>query len=346
MVIIRLATVMIGLASSYPDLFCVYRQKGGMINDFIIFDFGLSRTVTADESAPHLVADGGGNEMTILENRGYNAAANDADLHRRPNMYEGCRKSTISSIGGEMNVEPKLRRRDDGLIESSIRLTPPLSLTPAKRPHTSYSWPATTSPPRRFESKRSPNYGLTNSPPRFEYEQENHLPMFENSNDAYLQDEASVTTTLLSDHEEDLMNLCANRSGTTGLCNLGNTCFMNAALQCLVHTSYLADFFLSRNCDIFLSDEKLGRSFAEVIENIYQNRYMTYSPDSFLREFTADNVAPQFGDGEQRKCFTLLGGHLFPLFNRTDSTYYSLDLTFQRMLTNSFVCLLTNCVWS
>lgn len=231
-----------------------------------------------------------------------------------------------------MIVEPKLRHscRDGGAggptsnIESNMILTPPLQMTPAKRPHTSYSWPATTSPSRRFESKRSPNYGLTNSSPQFEWEQENYLPMFKNSNDAYLQDEASVMTTLLSEHEDDLMNSCANRSGTTGLCNLGNTCFMNAALQCLVHTTYLADFFLSRNSDIFLSDEKLGRSFAELIENIYQSRYLTYSPDNFLREFTADNVAPQFGDGEQRKCFTLLGDHLFPSFN-TNSTYYSLD---------------------
>ena len=110
--------------------------------------------------------------------------------------------------------------------------------------------------------------------------------------------------------------LCENRSGTTGLCNLGNTCFMNAALQCLVHTSYLADFFLSRNrfladfflsrnCDIVLSDDKLEHCLAELIENIYQNRYRTYNPESFFFEFTADNVAPQFGDGEQRKCFAL-----------------------------------------
>ena len=46
--------------------------------------------------------------------------------------------------------------------------------------------------------------------------------------------------------------------GVVGLSNIGNTCYINSALQCLSHTSVLTEYFLSQK---YANDVNMGNPF-------------------------------------------------------------------------------------
>ncbi|KAG2113122.1 uncharacterized protein F5147DRAFT_62881 [Suillus discolor] len=109
--------------------------------------------------------------------------------------------------------------------------------------------------------------------------------------------------------------------GTLGLGNMGNTCFMNSALQCLAHTKELTDYFLSGVYQEELNpDNPLGmhgaiaEAFGLLLHRIWarDSTSTSYSPREFKSQL--QRFAPQFSgyqqhDSQELVAFLLDGLH-------------------------------------
>jgi len=92
--------------------------------------------------------------------------------------------------------------------------------------------------------------------------------------------------------------------GATGLQNLGNTCFMNATLQCMANTPLLREYFLgsqhlreSTERSKSHSKGKLAQEFGLVFLELWSGKSSVVSPRNLKR--TIDQFAPQFAGYEQ-----------------------------------------------
>lgn len=84
------------------------------------------------------------------------------------------------------------------------------------------------------------------------------------------------------DLEGDTNEINDEQRGLVGLQNLGNTCYMNGALQALSNCQQLTRFVL--DCPGFLKDKGLSHSYSELIREIWSSRKNQYAvPASIIR---------------------------------------------------------------
>jgi len=88
-------------------------------------------------------------------------------------------------------------------------------------------------------------------------------------------------------------------TGAVGLSNLGNTCFMNSALQCLSATTLLTTYFLEDAYETEINkDNPLGtkgelvRAYASLVKSLWSDEHSVVSPRQF--KFVLGQHAEQF----------------------------------------------------
>ncbi|XP_057340228.1 ubiquitin carboxyl-terminal hydrolase 8-like isoform X2 [Microplitis mediator] len=93
--------------------------------------------------------------------------------------------------------------------------------------------------------------------------------------------------------------------GTTGLKNLGNSCYMSSIIQCLSNTPYLSTYFRNNSYEDALSkngsygkNEKLVTAFAQVIKSLWTGTIRHISPIEL--KLTLGSLSNAFGTNEQQ----------------------------------------------